>query len=379
MNRKTTLRDALFLLSGIALMIAMSHPVHAQDPRMQNVMFPTPEVLRGHNFDPIPVKIKVNDSMVGKISFDIPIPGKDWQRIPAREFSSDSKVLAGFIHPEGPDHGMIQVMEYKPPYEMAPNDWLLFTLEQGFMKVITTAGEGLEGSGPYFEALAISALPDGSSDEPMMMRAAVFRNGNTFFFVRAMASTESFLRQAYYFGSAIHGFKIHDIKPVSLVGEWSKQCIASYCFTGPVPGPEAVESGREEIKIHYLPLSLEGGQTGRLNINVIQSPLAKDTSAEERINNLLLNMTERSGMSFQDEWATLRGEHQNLGGNTYYARNEGLGSDSSAISFFALSWEGEREAVLVYMLTDARQSNPVAWMKNKRTFEIITQSLTRKQ
>lgn len=146
-----------------------------------------------------------------------------------------------------------------------------------------------------------------------------------------------------------------------------------------VPGPEAVESGREEIKIHYLPLSLEGGQTGRLNINVIQSPLAKDTSAEERINNLLLNMTERSGMSFQDEWATLRGEHQNLGGNTYYARNEGLGSDSSAISFFALSWEGEREAVLVYMLTDARQSNPVAWMKNKRTFEIITQSLTRKQ
>ncbi len=369
----------LVILSGIACLVAVSSYVHAQDSRMTSVMFPSPEALRGHTFDPVPVKIKVNGGGTGNISFEIPIPGKNWQRMPVKEFSFDSKVLAGFIHPEGPDHGMIQVMEYKPPYEMAPNDWLLFILEQGFMKALATSGDGSEGTGPYFEALAISDMPKGSSEEPMMMRAAVFRNGESFLLVRAMASTESFLHQAYYFGLAIHGFNIHDVQTVSLIGDWSRQCIGSYCYTGPVPGPEAVESGRKEIQIRYLPLSLEGIQTGRLNINVVHSPLAEDTSAEERIANLLLSMTERSGMSFQEEWAALKGEHQNLGGDAYYARNEGHGPDNSAISFFALSWEGDGEAVLVYMLSDARQNNPIAWMVNKRTFEVITQSLSRKQ
>jgi hypothetical protein len=345
---------------------------------MVNVMFPSRATLQKHIFDPAPVLIKVDEGAAKKIAFNIPIPSKEWQRMPVEEFTSGAKTLAGFIHPNGPDQGMIQVMAYLPPYEMGPSDWLLYTLEQENMKVITSAGDGIDEPGPFFEVLAVSQLPEGSLLEPIMMRAAVFRYGETFLLVRCMASSKSYLELADYFGVTIHRFEFQNILLPVLIGQWERQCIDDYCFTGPESGFTPVSADRPAIVEHSLPLYLEGFRTGLLNIKVVRRPLAAETPAQTRINNMLYSMVEKSGMSFDKDLVALKGEHKNLGGTAYYARNQGLGADKTAIEFFALSWEGDGSAVLIYMLTDAREKNPVAWMVNKRTFEIISQSVSHK-
>jgi hypothetical protein len=377
MKVKTLLFSAAVLLSGIFLMTMTFSDVKAQEDKMVNVLFPNRSTLQGHTFDPAPVLIKVNEGELKNIPFNIPIPGKEWQRTPQEKFAGGTQILAGFIHPQGPDQGMIQVMAYRPPYELGPGDWLLYTLEQGGMKVITSSGEGIDGAGPFFEALAVSELPEGSPQMPMMMRAAVFRHGDTFVMVRCMASSESYLNLSYYFGVTVHRFEFQNVKLPVLIGQWEKHCIADYCFTAPRSGFSPIASNQKAVVEHSLPLDLEGVRTGLLNIKVVQSPLAEQTPAQTRINNILYNMVEKSGMSFDKDLVALKGEHENLGGAAYYARNRGIGADKTAIEFFALSWEGDGPAVLVYMLTDAREKNPVAWMANKRTFEIISQSLSR--
>lgn len=378
MNCKTRFFSAVILLSGLFLTAMLSNNLHAQEDNMVNVMFPSRATLQKHIFDPAPVLIKVDEGAANKIAFNIPIPSKEWQRMPMEEFASGARTLAGFIHPEGPDQGMVQVMAYRPPYEMGPSDWLLYTLEQENMKVITTAGEGIEGPGPFFEALAVSELPEGSSQEPIMMRAAVFRYGDTFVLVRCMASPKSYLEMADYFGVTIHRFEFQNILLPVLIGQWERQCIDAYCFNGPESGFVPVASDRKAIVEQELPLYLEGIRTGLLNIKVVRRPLAAETPAQTRINNILYDMVEKSGMSFDKDLVALKGEHKNLGGTAYYARNQGLGADKAAIDFFALSWEGEGSAVLIFMLTEAREKNPVAWMVNKRTFEIISQSFSHK-
>jgi hypothetical protein len=378
MNRKTLIFSATALLSGIFLTAMSSNSLHAQEDNMVNVMFPSRFTLQKHIFDPAPVLIKVDDGAAKKIAFNIPIPSKEWQRMPVKEFSSGARTLAGFIHPNSPDQGMIQVMAYRPPYEMAPGDWLLYTLEQENMKVITSAGDGIDGPGPFFEVLAVSQLPEKSSQEPIMMRAAVFRYGETFVLVRCMASSKSYLELADCFGVTIHRFEFQNILLPVLIGQWEKHCIDTYCFTGPESGFAPVASSREAVVEQSLPLYLEGIRTGLLNIKIVHSPLAEQTPAQTRINNILYSMVEKSGMSFDKDLVALKGEHKNLGGTAYYAHNLGLGADKTAIEFFALSWEGEGSAVLIYMLTDAREKNPIAWMVNKRTFEIISQSFSHK-
>jgi hypothetical protein len=365
------------IFTAVLLFVTMlSTTIQAQDNKMLNVMFPDRTILQQYTFDPVPVLIKVDRNVSDKNAFHIPIPSKEWQRIPEKELESGTKILAGFIHPKGPDQGMIQVMQYHPPYEMGPSDWLLFTLEKENMKVITSAGEGGEEPGPYFEALAVSSLPKGSSEEPVMMRAAVFRHGDTFVLVRCMASSKAYLEQAYYFGMAIHRFEFLNPQSPITLGKWKNQCIGNYCFTG--PESEYAASDREAIWELSLPLTLEKSRTGVLYINVFSGPLAEKTSAKARVNRVINRMVDKGGMSFNEEMVALKGEHKNLGGTSYYARNKGVGSDKTAIEFFALSWEGEGSAVLIYMLTDAREKNPVAWMVNKRTFEIISQSISRK-
>lgn len=196
--------------------------------------------------------------------------------------------------------------------------------------------------------------------------------------VRCMASSKAYLERAYYFGVTIHRFEFQHNRLPKLIGQWERQCIDGYCFNGPDSGFVAVPSAREAIAEQSLPLDLEGVRTGLLNIKIIRSPLAEKTLAQTRINNILYSMIEKSGMSFDKDLVALKGEHKNLGGTAYYARNQGLGADKTAIDFFALSWEGDGSAVLIYMLTDAREKNPVAWMVNKRTFEIISQSFYQK-
>jgi hypothetical protein len=376
MNRKTSLFSAALLLSGIFFLTSLSCEIHAQEDKMVKAMFPGRAALQAHDFDPAPVLVKVEEGLSKNIPFRIPIPAKKWRRMPMEEFSSGARTLAGFIHPDGPDQGMIQVTAYRPPYEMGPGDWLLYTLEQEDMKLITSAGEGPEGPGPFFEALVVSELLEGSSVEPMMMRAAVFPNGDTFVLVRCMASSPSYLELAHYFGLTIHRFEFQDPQLPVLIGKWEKHCLNTYCFTGPATDFLPVASDREEIVEQSLPLELEGVRTGLLNIKVVRSPLAEKTPAQTRINNILYHMVEKSGMSFDKDLIAFKGEHQNLDGTAYYARNQGLGADKTAIEFFALSWEDDDSAVLIYMLTDARKKNPVAWMKNKRTFEIISQSFS---
>ncbi len=378
MNRIALLFSSAVLLSGIFIMATFPRELHAQDDKMVLAMFPSRTALQAYDFDPAPVLIKVGESIPESIAFNIPIPAKEWRRMPMEEFSSGARILAGFIHPKGPDQGMIQVVAYRPPYEMAPNDWLLYTLQQEEMKIITSAGEGPEGPGPFFEALAVSELPEGSSGDPLMMRAAVFRNGDTFVLVRCMASSPFYLETAYYFGLTIHRFEFQNPQLPVLIGEWENRCLNTYCFTGPATDFLPVASDRDEIAEQSLPLALKGVRTGLLNIKIIHSPLAEKTPAQMRINNLLYNMVEKSGMSFDKDLVALKGEHENLGGTAYYARNRGLDADKTAIEFFALSWEGDDSAVLIYMLTDARKKNPVAWMVNKRTFEIISQSFSYK-
>jgi hypothetical protein len=377
MNCKTRLFSAVILLSGLFISAMLVEHLHAQETDMVTVMFPSRSVLQQHAFDPAPILIKVTEGPAKNLPFDIPIPSKDWQRMPAETFASGAKTLAGFIHPQGPDQGMIQVMAYRPPYEMGPNDWLLYTLEQENMKVITMAGEGASGPGPFLEALAVSEQPEKTSQEPVMMRAAVFRQGDTFVLVRCMASSKAYLEMAYYFGVTIHRFEFHNVLLPKLIGDWEKQCLNDYCFEGPKTGFTDLDPDREAIAEKALPLSLEGARTGLLNIRVISSPLAEKTPAKTRINNILYSMVEKSGMSFDADLVAFKSEHQNLGGTAYYARDLGIGADKTAIEFFALSWEGDGAAVLIYMLTDVREKNPVAWMVNKRTFEIISQSLSK--
>ena len=376
---KSTFFFGMFMVLPLFFFATLKcNALHAQDTKMAVALFPTRAVLLQHTFDPVPFLIKFDGNASTSVSFDIPIPGDDWRRMPTEKISNEMTILAGFVHPKGPDHGMIQVKEYHPPYEMGPNDWLLWTLEQGKMKIVATAGEGLAGPGPYFEALAASELTDDAHQEPIMMRAAVFRNGKSFIVVQCMASPESYLNMAYSFGLAIHRFELHEMKPPLLIGQWDKYCLHSFCYTGPMPGPTSATSADDAIKEDTFPLALEGNRTGLLDITEIGSPLAQKTPAKIRINNILYILTERQGMSFNQDLVAFKGEHQNLGGDAYYARNEGLGADETAISFFAFSWERDGKALLVYMLTDAREKNPVAWMVNKRTFEIITQSLSRK-
>lgn len=347
----------------------------ASSVEKQNPFFPGTAVLQNYVFDPVPIKIQVDGNPLEGGSFFIPIPDDQWQRVSGKEFVSGATILAGFVHPDGPESGMIQVTSYQPPLEMGAADWLIYTLEQMKMVVTATSTGGLHNPGPLFEVLAVGEMGEGVSKRPIVMRAGVFRQGKTFILVRCVAAPDAFRIQAPYFGTTIHQFEFQEPVDEMLIGEWEKRCVGDYCFTGPATQYHDVASRQPEVIETSIPLSLDESPTGLLNIKTIQNPLAGQTSAKTRVNNLLYNMAEKSGFTFDRNLTSVKSEHQNLEGNALYVRNTGKTSDGSPFELIILSWEGEEGAVLMYMLTDVRETNPIAWMANKRTFEIISSSL----
>jgi hypothetical protein len=362
---------ALALVSGVLWLISFSWQAVADEGGYSELLFPSRADLKTYRFDPAPVLIQVGSEV---LSFEIPIPGKNWQRLEQMNIDTDIRLLAGFVHPQGPDKGLIQVLAFSPESEINAHDWLLWLIETEGMKKIAGREDITDSRGPVIDVLSISETARGSGDVPMMMRTGIYRNGKDFILVRCTASAESFVDRAHYFGLAVHRFLIHDRKMTQYIGSWDEYCLGNFCFLGPVPGPHKAEPEKELIHERYYKLGPEGRQTGILNIRVIAAPLAGKTPAKDRINNILYSMVEQSGMTFEEELVAFKGEHQNLEGTTYYARNRGADSAGRALEFFALSWENEDEAVFIFMLTDARSLDSAAWMVNKRIFEIVSRS-----
>jgi hypothetical protein len=179
-----------------------------------------------------------------------------------------------------------------------------------------------------------------------MMRAAVFCYGDTFVLIRCMASSKTYLEMADYFGVTIHRFEFQNILLPVLIGQWEKHCIDTYCFNGPESGFAPVASNREAIVEQSLSLYLEGICTGLLNIKVVRRPLAAETPAQTRINNILYDMVEKSGMSFGKDLVALKGEHKNLGGTAYYARNQDL--EQTRQPLISLPFHGKEKAPLFF-------------------------------
>lgn len=384
-------------LGGLALPAQAGSPPAPVDNTA--ILMPSAQELAQVRLDPAPVEVTVKEGLPAPEQFSIVLPGKDWQRLENAPPLEGAKRLAGFVSPQGPAGGSVEVVMVPLTSEVNPADWLVKMLSDNRVEIARTALQ--DGRmGQVFQVLGImggqKALTGGKQAkkgksskaakspgqavgqkqeqrEVVVARVGVVRSGANLFVIRCLATSQGYPQLAYHFAAAILNFHLENPLPVALVGSWSDHCLARLCYQG--PGGQALQvpwPGRP-IEEQAYNLSRQGRVTGSLHVKAILSPEAEKTSPEARLQNLLSALQKR-GLQFRQDLLT-RGAHDGFDGPMFVFRGQGKDEKGQDVDLFAVSGQGPGQGVIAWLITIGPGPDPLAWMRNKRAFEIVSASL----
>lgn len=334
------------------------------------ILFPSGNDLLTYKFQGLPLDITVEKPGTS-LQFTIPIPNRDWYRVNEEAESKGIKRLATFISPKGRASGLIEVLHHQLDLEVDSQDWLKFILSRNKVKIMATREEKAL-MGQLSEAVGVAELPKDSKEDPTVFRVAVYRSGQSLIIIRCSASAPVFLDLAYYFAATTHMFQLKNPQPEVLVGKWAEHCLkGNLCYRGPEKGMRNVSWPERPIEEQAFEIMMLEKPAGRLHIKTILPPVHAKTTALKRIDVLLESMA-KDKFKFTWDGKAVRNRIVGVPGDAYFMRAIEKGRK---MDLLALSLESPSLAVLVWTMTPDSETNPDAWMHNKRVFEIVCSSL----
>ncbi len=362
------------VLAGIILLLAgLAAPAGAQPPRQDPyaVLFPSALDLGRHQFARPPLQVEVAENLPPEFRCQVAIPGADWRQVPPRFGSGGAQRLAGFVSPRGINGGVVEVLTHELAVEVNPLDWLLAVMIKAGATILKTR-PGWGAAGRTYEVLAI--LPKCQEGSVRLVRAAVYRSGKRLFIVRCLARERDFATLTFYFAAATLLFMPQPLAPEELVGNWAPFCLpAGLCFLGPGRGRARVPWPGRAVQEAGYDLSLGGKVTGTLHVKAILPPELASATCDQRIKILKASLKKR-GVSVKWQGGGVQLNHLALPGRICFFRGKGW-HQGNDLELYVFSWRGKQMGALVWMLTVGQVANLPAWMHNKRTFEILCQSL----
>ncbi len=369
------MKAAARILIALGLALAcLAPPASAATPGDQlSVLFPGSLALARHRFAAPPVQVTLGAPLPAELGFSITIPASDWCRVGPDLTLKEAQRLAGFVSPRGRSFGVIEVMTHQLAAEVSPADWLVAMLVRSRVKVLRTR-PAVSNGGPVFEALGVLPLPPGSKQPATLLRVSVLRSGSRLFVVRCLAQKNAFAALVHHFAAATLLFKPARTEPPALLGEWSLQCLRNgVCFQGPARGRAEVPWPGRQVQEAGFNLSQQGVATGTLHVKAISGSELAGTACEQRIGVLGRDLARR-GVQVQWTSGGIAVAHPNLGGSGCYYRGRAM-KGGEDLELFVFSWNNERAAVVVWMLSVGQITNLPAYLQNKRAFELTCRSL----
>ncbi len=340
--------------------------------------FPTAQELAGQVAEGGALLVHGGEEQPVETRFTIPLPDQKWVRLPpASEKAMEGLTSMGrFVAPDTSYPAMISVSTMTVREEMGEREWLETFLEATGRKVLVSRPANGEG-GRYFEALAVRAAPKapakaGQKEEDFYCRAALYRSGQQMFLVECLAPQTSFASHAKAFALATIFFKPDQVLPETLVGNWGKACLGSpgVCFTLPTGEAEWVFLQRQIA--NEVVFTLKQGQrvTGSLGIRLAQG---SDGQVFKRLDGLLKELAGDKGEQF---WKGRLTEitHQVFNGPALYYHGQGSGPQCDT-RVYVLSLSSEAGSLLCWVVSDGRDCDTYNWIRNKRLFDIVSNSL----
>lgn len=332
-------------------------------------LFPKIDDVLKRKIIPKPVVIEVNEGLPEDLHFTIPIPSREWKTLPREAMESGGERLAGFVHPSGPKFGLIQIVKCLLDYEVSTNDWFLWTCEKAGMNILGFKSRPTS-YGSLFEAFAVTKLPEGSVDQPIVMRAAIIRSGVNLLLVKCTASAKAYLRLIRQFAVATNLFSLKNPSIPVPFGQWSRRTLSAISYSAPAFEPEKVEHESPEIEEEVFKLN----RRGILYVRVI-NPVR--VNAETRFKSIVESLTNYYGYKFDnDSRVAYSGSHFNGADLEYFKIHGTRLDDGQKVDLFAVTLESGQKAVLSFLLCDDRTVDPLVWLINKGTFEAVSRSLT---
>ena len=364
----------LLILAGLALLAGLGPvPAGAQPPNQDiyAALFPSALDLGRHQFARPPVEVSVTENLPQQFRCQVAVPSADWRRVPPEFGTGGAQRLAGFVSPRGINGGVVEVLTHELKVEVNPVDWLLAVMIKAGATILKTR-PGWGAAGRTYEVLAL--LPKCEDGSARLVRAAVYRSGKRLFVVRCLAREKDFAALTFYFAAATLLFKPQPLAPEELVGNWAPYCLpAGLCFLGPGQGRAKVPWPGRAVQEAGYDLSLNGKITGTLHIKAIQPPELASATCDQRIKILVQSLKKR-GVKVKWQGGGVQLHHLALPGKICFFRGKSW-HQGNDLELYVFSWRGQQMGALVWMLTVGQVANLPAWMHNKRTFEIVCQSL----
>jgi hypothetical protein len=359
---------AVFLLSCLLFLAGSTQAEEDWTP-----YFPKVADLPSKQVSPPMVLIQVGEPLPPVLRFAIPLPESNWKRVKELPEQEGTQVLASITAPGGLAFGLVEVHTLVPPQEVNQLDFLHYLMKLNettpIRARITFASGGLTS-----EALGIIPAPQGSSDEPIVMRAAVYRSGKRFFLVRCQAAKSHFLSLSQAFAVVTGFFSPQVLTAPALIGNWRTYCLANQiCYTGPDEGWNRLSSAKDQFEDAFA-LSTGEVNTGFLHLKAIQAPLSQATSPLDRIDVLTESLASQ-GLKVVQKEPAFTFDHANLEakfhGQTIHCKD----SNDQPVDLMVASGLTPKGAVVVWVITVSKELDPWAWMANKRAFEVVFDSL----
>ena len=359
---------AVFLLSCLLLFAGATQAEEDWTP-----YFPKVANLPSKQVSPPMVLIQVGDPLPPVLRFAIPLPESNWKRIKGLPEQEGTQVLASITAPGGLAFGLVEVYSLVPAQEVNQLDFLHYFMNLNEITLIKSRITFTTG-GLTAEALGIIPAPQGSADEPIFMRAAVYRSGKRFFVVRCQAAKSQFLPLSQAFAVVTGFFSPQVLTAPALIGNWRTYCLANQiCYAGPDEGWNRLSSAKDQSEDAFA-LSSGEVNSGLLHVKAVQAPLSQATSPPDRIDVLTESLTSQGLKVIQKEPA-FTFDHANFEatfhGQTIHCKD----SKDQPVDLMVASGLTPKGAVVVWLITVSKELDPWAWMANKRAFEVVCDNL----
>lgn len=360
------LQAAILILSGLLLLL----PLVAGADGGEGLFPPLNKIMAQGLPHKLP-RVKVGLDLPPEMAFAVPVPSKDWQRLPPDNTTVNPIQLAAFADPKGPAFGMVEVLATELHQEVGAPDWLLALMQTNGFKQIDSRRQ-LTASGIAFEAL-------GSKQDPkqgeIVLRAGVWRSGTLLFTVWCSAKRDAFTKLAPSYAVCLAGFKLNEPKPVKLVGQWAKHCIANVlCYTGPAEKPLERKATGLPISEHYYLFTRNGHETGSMRLSYIKPQRLPGLDAVQRVT-LLKKYLNQHGVRLSREKAAKPSSNRLAHrGDVIYLRGKIAGQKQprDVLAMFVVL---PKIAAAIWLETVTPKQNVEAFLINKRVLDIIAASI----
>ena len=267
----------------------------------------------------------------------------------------------------------MEVYTLVPAQEVNQLDFLHYFMHLNEIIPIKTRYH-IHNRGLTSEALGIIPAPQGSTDEPIVMRAAVYRSGKRFFVVRCQAAKSQFLPLSQAFAVVTGFFSPQILTAPALIGNWLDYCLGEqFCYSGPDHGWNRLSSAENQFEDAF---TLSSGElnTGFLHVKAIQAPLSQATSPLDRIEMLTESLASQGLKVIQKEPA-FTFDHANFEAKFHGQTIQCKDSKDQPVDLMVASGLTPKGAVVVWVITVSKELDPWAWMANKRAFEVVCDNL----